>query len=187
MKIYTKTGDKGLTSLFDGTRVKKSNVRVDTYGTIDELNSVIGVILAQNSGLKSRDAKVTKELIRVQNDLLEIGSSLANPSAILDSGAKKYFTKRVSSFEQFIDEMTKEMPELNQFILPSGGEAGSFLHVGRTIARKVERKLVGLMEQETVDKEILVYFNRLSDLLFTMSRFANFLEKKKETIWIKRT
>lgn len=177
IKIYTKTGDKGTTSLFGGTRVLKSSVRVETYGTVDELNSTIGIVLTQ-----IQSSKVKTELKKIQYDLLTIGSTLANPSASKISG----LPQRVEEFERLIDQLTSKLPELRNFILPGGGMVGSHLHLARTICRRAERRLVELSQHESVDNAIMMYFNRLSDLLFTMARFVNHQEKKKETIW-KRT
>ena len=179
MPIYTRTGDKGKTSLFDGTRVLKSDKRVDTYGTIDELNSMIGAAISQ---LKTRESKVTNELQNIQHDLLDIGSALATPHPMPVEGLEK----RPKEFEKLIDDFTKKMPEITYFILPGGGKAGSFLHVCRTITRRAERQLVALMQKEKIDTEIVTYLNRLSDLLFTMARYVNHIEKKKEIKWIKK-
>jgi cob(I)alamin adenosyltransferase len=182
MPIYTRTGDKGKTSLFDGTRVLKSDRRVETYGTIDELNSNIGVAIAEIKGLKIKVKEVTDELEKIQHDLLEIGSTLATPHPMPVVGLET----RPKDFEKLIDTMTNKMPELKVFILPGGGKAGSLLHVCRTIARRAERQLVALMQKEKVDKAIITYINRLSDLLFTMARYVNYVEKKKEITWIKK-
>lgn len=182
MPIYTRTGDKGKTSLFDGTRVLKSHKRVDTYGTIDELNSMIGVALAVIKDLRIKIKDIPEELERIQHDLLEIGSALATPYPLPVSGLKE----RSEEFEQMIDDLTKKMPELKNFILPGGRKAGSLLHVCRTITRRAERQLVALMQKEEVDETIVTYLNRLSDLFFTMARYVNYIEKKKEIIWIKK-
>ncbi|HWY80162.1 MAG TPA: cob(I)yrinic acid a,c-diamide adenosyltransferase [Candidatus Sulfotelmatobacter sp.] len=179
MPIYTRTGDKGKTSLFDGTRVLKSHTRVETYGTIDELNSNIGAAVAH---LKSREIKLKTELERIQHDLLDIGSALATPHPMPVVGLEK----RPEEFEKVIDDLTKELPELKAFILPGGGKVGSLLHVCRTVARRSERQLVAIMQKENIDESIVVYLNRLSDLFFTMARYANHIEKKKETIWKKK-
>ena len=112
--------------------------------------------------------------------MLTIGASLANPSS--ENNTK--LQKRVNEFEKLIDEMTKKMPELRNFILPGGGRAGSFLHLSRTICRRAERRLVSLLQKEQVDEDVVKYINRLSDLLFTMARFVNHRQKKKETKWI---
>ncbi len=185
VKIYTKTGDKGETSLFGGKRVSKADPRVEAYGTVDELNSAIGIAIAeaQNSKLKAQNnsSKLKTELEKIQNDLFDIGSTLANPKA----KPIERLEKRVEDFETMIDEMTKELPELRNFILPGGGMSGSQLHFARTICRRAERRIVELSQKDSVDKSIVMYFNRLSDLLFTMARFVNHKEKQKETIWTK--
>ena len=178
MAIYTRTGDKGKTSLMSGQRVSKNDIRVDAYGTADELNSVIGVVLSEIQNYKS---KFKSELIKIQNDLLEIGSNLANPA----SKQLKYLQKRVKEFEKFIDQMTEKMPPLKNFILPGGGKAGAMLHLARAISRRAERKIVTLNDKQKIDNNIIIYVNRLSDLLFTMARFVNFKEKRKEIIWRK--
>mgnify|MGYP001608936546 FL=1 len=170
MAIYTRTGDKGKTSLMSGQRVSKSDLRVETYGTIDELNSAIGVVL---SVISDKRKEIRKELIKIQNDLLEIGSALANPA----SKQLKYLQQRVKEFEKFIDQMTEKMPPLKNFILPGGGKAGAILHLARAISRRAERKTVALNNKQKVDNNIIIYLNRLSDLLFTMARFVNFKEK----------
>jgi cob(I)alamin adenosyltransferase len=179
MPIYTRTGDKGQTSLFDGTRVLKSHPRVETYGTIDELNSTIGAVIAH---LKPKQISLKKELANIQHDLLAIGSALATPDPLPVVGLEQ----RAKEFEKLIDTMTNKMPPLKQFILPGGGKAGSQLHIARTITRRAERQLVNLLQKEDVDQSIVVYLNRLSDLFFTMARFVNHLDKKKEIKWIKK-
>lgn len=175
--IYTKTGDKGKTSLFDGKRVLKSDKKVETYGTIDELNSAIG---AASAFIKVRS--INKELEEIQNDLLEIGSSLAVSSTL----PVDQLSKRPVDLEKLIDKLTKQLPLLNQFILPGGGRGGSLLHVARTIARRAERRVVSLSKTEDIDDIIIIYLNRLSDLLFTMARFVNHKERQKEKIWRKK-
>lgn len=200
MKIYTKTGDKGKTSLFDGTRVKKDNIRVDTYGTVDELNSWLGIVVAEisNEKLKIKDQKyllkriplqdiviIKNELMQIQNDLFDIGAILANPNKEFGEKEQQYFQKRVSAFENLIDAMTKKLPELANFILPGGGETGAFLQFARTICRRTERRIISLSREVTVSNEIIIYFNRLSDVLFTMSRWVNWKEGETEIAWKK--
>jgi len=190
MKIYTRTGDKGQTSLFGGKRVLKSHVRVDAYGTVDELNSTIGVAIAElangihstSSGSSKWQIAIKEELQRIQHDLLSIGASLANPSSKSPNGLEK----RVDELEVLIDNLTKNLPEIKNFILPGGGKTGSLLHMSRTIARRAERRIVALVQKEDVDDSVIMYMNRLSDLLFTMARFVNKRQKKKETIWEKK-
>ncbi len=181
MKIYTKTGDKGTTSLFDGTRVSKFNKRVETYGTIDELNSVIGIVVSKLTRNNQQETK--KELTKLQHTLFDIGAKLADPTRKVEEKFSNNLKQRVEGFEKFIDEMTEKMPPITGFILPGGGEVGSFFHLARTITRRVERRLVELSKDTHVDSEVLQYFNRLSDLFFTMSRYVNFKEKKKEIKW----
>lgn len=185
MPIYTKTGDKGQTGLFSGKRVSKASFRMEAIGTVDELNSVIGLVTSQipNSRLPKTGtggqakSQITKELIEIQKDLFAIGAALANPRQKIN------FSERIKEFENQIDEMTKKLPPLFNFILPGGGVAGSTLHIARTIARRAERKIVILLEKEKVAPDILIYINRLSDLFLTMSRYINHLEKKEEIIW----
>jgi cob(I)alamin adenosyltransferase len=180
MPIYTRTGDKGDTSLFDGTRVPKYHPRVETYASIDELNSVLGQVSAFLP--KAKLKQLTKEIESIQHDLFAIGSALALPHPMPVIGLEK----RPKEFETLIDAMTKKMPELKNFILPGGGKSGSLLHVARTLARRAERRVVALRETDEVDTHILIYLNRLSDLLFTMARYVNYQEKQKEIKWIKR-
>jgi cob(I)alamin adenosyltransferase len=194
MAIYTRTGDQGETSLASGQRVSKSDLRIEVCGTIDELNSVIGV---SNSKLKTQNSKLWEELVEIQNDLLSIGSNLASqvfdPEAQTRRGeALQDLDNRIKRFEDFIDEMTKKMPVLQNFILPGGGKTGALLHLSRAVCRRLERKIVELNGDPStdsghgkIDNNILAYINRLSDLLFTMARFVNFKEKKKEVIWRK--
>ncbi len=182
MPIYTRTGDKGKTSLFDGTRVLKSHIRVESYGTIDELNSLIGVVIAHIRSKNGSVLKVKKQLQHIQNDLLDIGSALAMPGDLPVVG----LADRTEEFEKVIDALTEKMPELKNFILPGGSGTGSLLHVARTIARRAERRIVDLMQIDSIDEQIVIYCNRLSDLLFTYARFINFIEKEKEEMWIKK-
>jgi len=180
MPIYTKTGDRGKTSLFSGKRVWKYHPRVDSYGTIDELNSIIGVCIAHITGSKRGVSKLTEILKGVQSDLFYIGSYLADlPDTIEDID----LVERIESSEKNIDMMLSKVPKPTNFILPGGGKAASFLHQARTVARRAERLLVKLAEKEKVDDRVRRYVNRLSDLLYAAARYANYLEGKKETIW----
>lgn len=176
-KIYTRTGDKGKTSLFDGKRVLKSDKKVDSYGTIDELNSAIGA-----AGAFIKDKSIKKELEEIQNDLLEIGSSLAVSQTL----PADQISNRPHELEILIDKLTNKLPPLTQFILPGGGRGGALLHVARTVTRRAERNIVFLNKTEEIDETIIVYLNRLSDLLFTMARYVNHKEHQKEKIWRKK-
>jgi cob(I)alamin adenosyltransferase len=183
MKIYTKKGDKGKTSLFDGTIVPKSNIRVDSYGSIDELNSLLGVCSAF-----IKDKRIRLEIEKIQNDLLDIGSALAMPHALPAEG----IPERTLEFEALIDKLTAKLPKLANFILPSGSKGGSLLHLARAVCRRVERRIAELASKQKIDPEILVYINRLSDLLFTLARFENYKQKPfgklraSEKIWRKK-
>jgi cob(I)alamin adenosyltransferase len=184
MAIYTKTGDKGRTSLGSGLRVWKDSLRVESYGTIDELNALLGVIELELSLVNKKYAKYLSEIIiTVQNDLFCIGSYLSNPA---NSSLISGLSENTLMFESQIDEMTALLPELENFILPGGGRIGANLQLARAVSRRAERKLVSLIKKEKVNSDVVSYINRLSDLFFTMSRFANFNEKKKEIIWKKR-
>ncbi len=178
-KIYTRTGDRGETSLFGGKRVLKSHKRVETYGTVDELNSELGAVIAH---LKTSDKQIKKQLEQVQHDLFEIGANLANPQP----KPLPWLAGRVTDFERIMDQLAEKLPELHNFILPGGSKAGSLLHVARTVCRRTERNIVALAQTEEIDVTIQKYLNRLSDLLFTLARFFNQKERKKETIWKKR-
>lgn len=176
MPIYTRTGDKGQTSLYGGKRVLKTNARVDTYGTVDELNSILGIVIAF---LTAQNTSTKKELTAIQHDLFDIGAYLANPKAL----PIRRLEKRVSEFEHLIDVMTRKLPELRNFILPGGSKAGATLHHARTVCRRAERRLVALQQDEEIDEHLVKYINRLSDLLFTMARYVNHNDKQKETLW----
>jgi cob(I)alamin adenosyltransferase len=179
MPIYTKTGDRGKTSLRSGSRVWKDSIRVETYGTIDELNSYIGVIIAEiGEAQKGWKKQLRQILLTVQNDLLYVGSVLSQSELMLDQ-----LDVHTTQFEQDIDSMTEKMPELSNFILPGGGTVGARLQYVRTLARRAERRVVTLAQKEDVDEVLIRYINRLSDLFFTMGRYAAFKEKQKEIVW----
>ena len=184
MAIYTKKGDKGRTSLGSGLKVSNDNVRVEAYGTVDELNAILGVAGSELAYLKEGYARYLLEIIhQVQDDLFCTGSYLSNPA---NANLIELLPQRTVVFEKYIDEMTEKMPELNNFILPGGGRAGALLQYARTVSRRAERRLVTLAKKATINEGILQYINRLSDLLFTMSRFSNHNEKQSETIWKRR-
>jgi cob(I)alamin adenosyltransferase len=181
MKIYTKTGDDGTTSLFSGGRVSKTHLRVEAYGTVDELNSVIGVVRAYHPHTRT-DAW----LARVQRQLFDLGADLATP---LDSKADwvvRMDADTVTWLEQSIDEMTAELPELKNFILPGGSLAAANLHVARTVCRRAERIVVQLQNQDLLGDHVLNYLNRLSDFLFTLARWENMQAGIPEDKWSTR-
>lgn len=177
--IYTKTGDTGDTSLFGGGRVGKEDERVESYGQVDELNAVIG--MARAEGLPGMDVLAQS----LQDQLFTVGSVLATPAG---SKAEKHIPKVkaswVTDMEKAIDAFDAEIPPLTTFILPGGTRAAAALHVARTVCRRAERRVVPLVRAGKVNTEIVVYLNRLSDLLFTMARVANFRAQVKDTPWV---
>jgi cob(I)alamin adenosyltransferase len=179
VRIYTKTGDSGETSLFDRTRVSKSDARVDAYGELDELNAHLGSVRA--SGI---DADLAAEIEAIQKELFAIGARLADPrSRIAERVSKAVIsTQDVERLERVIDALEAEAPPLRRFILPGGSTSGALLHLARTVCRRVERRVVAL-GPEAVDPIVLVYLNRLSDLLFVMARAANHRAGVPEVEW----
>jgi cob(I)alamin adenosyltransferase len=181
VKIYTKTGDQGETGLFDGTRVPKDHPRVAAYGEVDELNAVLGAARAFLD-----DREIGEILISIQQDLFAVGAQLADPKF----GEKKRKEKaqlseaRVKELEAIIDRCEEELPPLKRFILPGGGETGALLHLSRTVCRRAERRIVALKDQGIAVPPILVmYMNRLSDLLFVLARLANHRQQIEEVPW----
>ena len=180
VKIYTRTGDAGETALFDGTRVPKSNSRVATYGDVDELNATLGMARALLTG--SSSSQLAEMLEQIQRDLFALGSRLADPSHKIAHRVTKaaITTESSTRLEGWIDLLESELPPLRRFILPGGSSAGASLHVARTICRRAERAMVALGD---VDRDLLVYVNRLSDLLFVMARAANHRAGSPELEW----
>jgi cob(I)alamin adenosyltransferase len=179
VRIYTKTGDTGETSLFDNTRVSKSDGRVDAYGEVDELNATLGVVCA--SGV---DADLATEIETIQKELFAIGARLADPrSRIAERVTKAAVTDNdIARLEKMIDSLETELPPLRRFILPGGSMSGALLHQARTVCRRVERRVVAL-GANAVDPIVVVYLNRLSDLLFVMARAANHRAGMPEIEW----
>jgi cob(I)alamin adenosyltransferase len=176
VKIYTKTGDGGETGLFDGTRVPKSDARVDAYGEVDELNAWLGLV--RSAGV---EGDIEEMLVAIQRDLFAVGARLADPSAkIADRVTKAAVSDdRVALLESWIDALETEVPPLRRFILAGGTRAGAALHVARTVCRRAERRLVALGAEPVV----LTYVNRLSDLLFVVARAVNHRAKQPEVEW----
>lgn len=172
-KIYTKTGDDGTTGLGDGQRIAKDSARVEAYGTVDEANSAIGVVLA----FDTVPYELRRCLTEVQHDLFELGGELCIPGhvAVTDD-----FIQRL---EQNLDEFNKDLPPLKDFILPGGGQAAAACHVARTIVRRAERRGKTLADAESVRAEVLRYLNRLSDLLFVVARVLSRIESGEEVLW----
>ena len=172
MKIYTKTGDTGTTALFGGTRVKKYNLRIESYGTIDELNSYIGLIKDQEIS-----NSIKESLLKIQNELFTLGAMLATPpeKETLKSGKERLNIPKIDVasilfLEEEIDKMDAELPQMTHFILPGGHQAVSFCHIARCVCRRSERLSVELNDLESINNEILKYLNRLSDYLFMLAR-----------------
>jgi cob(I)alamin adenosyltransferase len=186
MKIYTKTGDKGTTGLFGGTRVPKHHLRIESYGTVDELNSYIGLVKDQAI---DNDTKTT--LIKIQNDLFTLGSMMATPSEkeTLKNGEQRLNipevdTKSVTYLEKEIDKMNEKLPKMTHFILPGGHTTVSYCHIARCVCRRAERLSVSLHQQEGINPIILTYLNRLSDFLFMLARKLSKDLSVQEVKWI---
>ena len=176
MKIYTKTGDEGKTSLFDNSRVWKSDERIMSYGAIDELNSSIGIALSLEL-----DHEIKDILIKIQNDLFIVGSDLANP----DMSDKKIRTtiEMIRFLEQKIDLLEPQLEPLTSFILPGGTLLASIIHLSRTISRRAETHVVALSQNEEINKDAAIYLNRLSDLMFVIARSINNRKKISDIVW----
>lgn len=176
-KIYTRTGDKGKTSLVSGKRVSKDNIRIRAYGTIDELNSILGVVKHHVS------KKLIKIVSEIQNDLFDLGADLATPIVSKPKFKPLRITeKQVKRIEKKIDEYNKNLKPLSSFILPGGTMSASYLHNARTVARRAETNMVSLSAKEKVNPSALQYINRLSDLFFVLSRVENNYGKK-DILW----
>lgn len=178
MRIYTRTGDEGTTSLFAGGRVSKGHVRLHAYGTIDELNAVLGLVVA--AGVASQ---LEEALLRVQSELFVVGGDLATPLKSANAAITRVSSEMTARLEQEIDTWEGALPELRNFILPGGGLSGAFLHQARTVCRRGERWIVQLAAVEDVNPDVLKYVNRLSDWLFVAARLANIEAGKSESIW----
>ena len=164
-RVYTKSGDKGETSLVDGSRVSKADLRVAAYGDVDELNSLLGLARV---GLEDR--QLDDALGKIQNELFIVGADLASPMAV---AVPRMDEARISEMERLIDLLLEELEPLQEFILPGGSELGAALHLARTVARRAERSVVELAATSEINPRALEYLNRLSDLLFVMARVAN--------------
>ena len=186
MKIYTKTGDKGTTSLFGGTRVPKHHIRIDSYGTVDELNSYLGLLRDQDIDLNYK-----KILEGIQDNLFTVGAILATDpeKAILKSGKERLNIPKISSediefLEKQIDEMNTALPPMTNFVLPGGHQTVSFCHIARCVCRRAERLASALHELEPFQIETLTYLNRLSDYLFVLARKLSKDLNAEEVKWI---
>lgn len=171
-KIYTRTGDDGTTGLGDGTRVAKDSLRVSAYGTVDELNSAVGIVLACEL-----PTDVSEVLIRIQHELFNLGGELCIP------GMGLVHDGDIERLEKDLDRLNEDLPPLKEFILPGGGMAAAQCHLARTIARRAEREAIALSRSETVRGEAIRYLNRLSDLLFVVARVLARASAHGEVLW----
>jgi cob(I)alamin adenosyltransferase len=182
MKIYTKTGDKGETGLFGGERVSKDSLRINAYGTIDELNSFLGLAITEVV-----DKRISEDLKKIQNQLFTVGTDLATPDT--EKNKKLNIQRTPPSYyeetEKMIDYYDSNLEELKNFILPGGSKGSALLHVCRTVCRRAEREIIGLKKAVTIDDNILIFLNRLSDLFFVLSRYENKASNNPDVIWQK--
>jgi len=178
LKIYTKTGDDGTTSLFSGGRVSKAHLRIETYGTVDELNSLLGVVRAFQP-----TSQGDQWLERIQNQLFYLGADLATPLDAPSGHIVRLEADSAQWLEDAIDEITADLPPLKQFILPGGSPAAAHLQVARTVCRRAERLAVALGQHEAIGLHIVPYLNRLSDFLFTLARWENLRAGISEDKW----
>ncbi|MCP5064904.1 MAG: cob(I)yrinic acid a,c-diamide adenosyltransferase [Ignavibacteriae bacterium] len=180
MKIYTKTGDEGKTSLFGGQRVLKDDLRIEAYGTTDELNALIGVVLSE-----ALTDEISDLLIQIQNDLFIVGAELATPKETRKGKSiiSELSKESIDLLENAIDEFEEKLPSLKSFILPSGIRSASLLHFARTVCRRAERNVVKLAKEVELNENVVMYLNRLSDLLFVLARNENFRTSTVEVEW----
>jgi cob(I)alamin adenosyltransferase len=178
MKIYTKSGDKGDTSLFGGQRVPKDAMRIEAYGTVDELNSVLGIVRADGTG-----GDLDGILGTIQDQLFVLGADLATPRSLERKGLRRIGINEAEFIEATIDRIEKDLKPLKSFILPGGTPVAARLHFARTVCRRAERVVVRLSRNEDIGDDCMVYLNRLSDLLFVLARFANHSANVTEVKW----
>jgi cob(I)alamin adenosyltransferase len=179
-RIYTKSGDQGETGLGDGSRVPKDHPRVAAYGSVDELNAVIGLLLAQVPGFPEA------ELLRgIQNDLFDVGADLCVPAPADAAGPQRLRVQpaQAKHLENAIDRLNADLAPLNSFILPGGSPAAAWCHLARTVCRRAERDVVSLMRGEPINPEVIVYLNRLSDLFFVLARVGN-CNGQEDVLWV---
>lgn len=177
--VYTKTGDKGTTALIGGTRVAKTHVRLEAYGTVDELNAQLGLLVTYLTDEKDR-----AEVLKIQHKLFTIGSHLATDQDKVELRAISIVTtEHIAELEQEIDLIDEALPALHTFVIPGGSRGAAICHVCRTVCRRAERRILALTEEYKISPEVLSYMNRLSDYLFVLSRKINIIEKTDEIFW----
>tara|TARA_X000001036_G_scaffold120958_1_gene114497 strand:+ start:4831 stop:5454 length:624 start_codon:yes stop_codon:yes gene_type:complete len=182
-KVYTKTGDKGKTSLVGGQKVLKSNIRIHAYGEIDELNSIIGLCIEELKIQKYDFKLLINSLVRVQNDLFNLGTILATKSEDMLPSMPRITEEDIFVLEDEIDKANSDLPTLHSFVLPGGSKINAYLHLARTVCRRCERVSCSLFEQEKIDQIVVSYLNRLSDAFFVWSRFVIKVLNHEENIW----
>lgn len=182
MRIYTRQGDKGLTRLADGVQLAKDDMRVETYGAVDELNSQIGLLIAE---IPQQETTLLAELVQLQQELFDLGGELAFSSEAQNAALWQVSADWTARLEQQIDGYSAQLPVLRNFILPSGSRAAAQAHVVRTLTRRCERLLLGLSRTEQVNPAILPYLNRLSDWFFTVARYLLACTGTPEVLWVK--
>ncbi len=185
-RVYTRRGDQGETDLVGGARVTKDSPRIEAYGTVDELNAAVGVVRAVNAALhaRSRAGRELDAILRkLQNELFDLGGELATPPSEFRPGMFRVGAAEVKALETFMDRCQKDLQPLKSFVLPGGGRVSAFLHVARTVCRRAERDVLRLMRREDIGEWPLAYLNRLSDLLFVLSRWIGHHLGEQEFLW----
>ena len=171
-KISTRTGDNGTTGLGDGSRTDKDNPRVEAFGTVDELNSVLGLLLTEELPAKQREM-----LTDIQHELFDLGGALSIP------GSEKITSQQITTLEQYLEQLNRDLTPLKEFILPGGSRAGAWCHLARTVCRRAERRVVSLQKTEALSPQVVQYLNRLSDLLFVLARRLNQAADVADVLW----
>jgi len=184
-RVYTRAGDTGQTALVGGARVAKDALRIEAYGTVDELNACVGLarVFNRESPASPVQARLEQVLQGIQNELFDLGSELATPPAAEYDGMHHVGAEEVSALERLIDECQHDLEPLQSFVLPGGGRVSGMLHVARTVCRRAEREILRLSREETVGPQVLAYVNRLSDLLFVLSRWIGKHSGEAEYLW----
>jgi cob(I)alamin adenosyltransferase len=185
-KVYTRTGDRGETALVGGKRVPKDAPRIEAYGTIDELNSAVGLARVFNEeNLDAGEAHqfLDEVLCRIQDELFDLGSELATPPEFFQKGMYQVGSDEISRLEEWIDKCQKDLEPLQSFILPGGGRIGAYLHQCRTVCRRAERDILRLSREENINSAVIQYVNRLSDLFFVLSRWIAKQTGEQEYLW----
>ncbi len=181
-KVYTKSGDQGKTQLIGGDKVSKASERIECYGTIDELNATIGLCISASEGTGAKVVLVPI-LLRVQNELFNVGTQLATPDESRRKTMPDISELHTSQLEKEIDELNEQLPELRSFVLPGGSAACAAFHLARTVCRRAERAVVGLAATTDIDARHIKYLNRLSDALFVFGRYSLFADALPESLW----